>query len=227
HCDDASISYPKTTDELGFFYLPSVGYGTCTIAAIHNQQTAVRTIIINQSSPYLVKIVLQQNNQKNSSLLIIFMIFLIFGLGLGTYYLSSFILKKIRFGVKSGIKSNRDAEDTTPALFSNAGTQEKYEPKDNKQETMSKDKLQGQVAASERQQAILTTLQEKELTVMNQLMVKDGLTQSQLRHYLSLPKSTLNRTLAKLEQKNLIIQKEEAGIKKVFLSKFFLEGKKE
>lgn len=65
---------------------------------------------------------------------------------------------------------------------------------------------------------ILKTLNEAEKLIIEQVKIKGPLTQSQIRYYTAIPKSSLHRILSKLENKNLILFKEEAGVKKIILS---------
>ncbi len=188
---------PQETDNLGFFSIDKIGFGSCDINIIKDNKIVTYHQIINESKDYIIHIQINTHDEKRSLiplfLLVLFILVLI---------LLLFFIKSARSNKKKLI-NNSSSGKTAKSLRSS-------------------EKTASQKDFSERQKDIMKTLSEKEKNIITFLFFEGKLTQSQLRHKTGFPKSTLHRTLKKLENKNIIICKEYAGIKKFELTEFFL-----
>jgi uncharacterized membrane protein len=182
---------PSKTDDTGFFEIQELNFGTCDIKAIKNGKITSYSLDVNESREYDFSIVIQDTKEINFGL-IIALILAIF-VALIMYVFSSRGKTKVKKILsKDQTKYGADSDNDI-----------------NKKEL------------SKRQNDIMATLSEREKTIINQLFLHGTLAQSQLRYKTSLPKSSLHRTLTSLQQKNIIILKEDSGIKKISLTEFF------
>lgn len=211
-CSDTTAKLPSQTDEFGFFTIERVWFGTCNIAAIHKDKVISEEIVVDESKQYNVKLVVPYNFQSNVGTASVWLIPIVL------IILISFIVLKAHMNKKENVENKRLKENNEKhnIIKNDDKDLNNEESKKFKESTNSKN-------YSTRQEDIIATLMEKEKIIVDQLIVKGALTQSQIRHYTGFPKSTLHRILTKLEQKNIVIWQEEAGVKKIALTDFFNE----
>lgn len=178
-CSPPARTVPNETDELGFFSIEEVRFGTCEISAIAAGRAGTARIDVNESKHYIVTVQVPVEAGERS-LAPLALIALLVAIGASYAILAK---KGAKPAARKGLQFTRRQED------------------------------------------LLATLSERERLIVTDLFYSGKLTQSQLRHKSKLPKSTLHRTLRMLEQKSIVLQTEEAGVKKVALTEFFWNGR--
>jgi uncharacterized membrane protein len=188
------IELPTQADSTGFFTIPNIPVGSCTVIAATKEIAGSTEFTIKQGQAMKVEIILAKevigdDNKTEYLILAVFFLALLLWI----------FLKKTK---KERIKPI----------------------KEQKQEEAVNLKEEQQPSLPKQTKALMETLSSKEKKIIEFLLENNHhSSQSKIRHGTKTPRTSLSRILHKLEQKKLVQTIKEGKMVSVALTKFFLD----
>jgi uncharacterized membrane protein len=203
HEFNLEIGYPQTTDEFGSFVVEAVPLGQCRIFASAEGNVGFTDILIEKGQKYDVEIVLDQKVAEKS-----------LWNNPGFLLLLAIVVGAIIFFIFNKQTKEKPQRETKKQNKTKKKSTKKVKPK---KETQSKSKT------SDRLEQILPTLNNREKAIVNHLMsVNNEANQASVRHNTSIPRTSLSRAIASLENKNIVEMRKVGKVVKIKLTKWVL-----
>ncbi|PIN76782.1 hypothetical protein COV17_00995 [Candidatus Woesearchaeota archaeon CG10_big_fil_rev_8_21_14_0_10_36_11] len=195
-----TVEFPYTSDAAGFFSVPQIPIGRCTVVASSRNVAGREDIEIRRGEDTSVEIVLGQNIDTSfSTFKVLLWGFIVFAI------LIVFISSLLR----------RQTQKKKIVLHHERQLKERKQEESREKETVSK-----QI------RVLLQTLSEKERVVVTFLLEHDNIrSQAQIRHATHIPRTSIARILQTLERKKIITIKKDGKMVSVKLTNLFLGSK--
>ena len=202
-----AVEYPHTSDAAGFFTVPHIPVGRCTIIASARNVAGKSDVEIRRGEDTSVEIVLGQTIDSSYSM---------FKIILWGFIVLAVIIVLISSLVSRNVQKRK--------IVSHHEKKIQERKRENQQEDQ--EKLEEKHTISKQTQALLQTLSEKEHKVVTFLMNhgNEG-SQAQIRHATHIPRTSMARILQTLERKKIVQIEKQGKMVRVELTELFL-GKK-
>lgn len=186
--------YPEKSDKTGFFVVPNIPAGKCTVFVSFSSSAVSQEFFIEQGQASNLELVLE----KNIATTRLWLVFLLFFSGVSV--VAAFVLWYL-------LRKNQPRTPETAEIKVS--------------EPVEKEPEVPQLAKST--EAIIKTLSEKEKKVVYFLLENQNeASQAKVRRFTKIPRTSLSRVLQSLEQKKIIEIKKEGKVIDLKLSRFFL-----
>lgn len=210
------VEFPEKTDITGFFTVPKMPIGTCTVIASTENSAGKEDFEVKTGEVTTLEIILEKKVIATKSVFIYFAISII-----AILIIASLIWLLVKRNQKKAIKESIHEAVSGKSEKSKDGKDKESEPE--KEEENEEDKIQKDKTLSSQTKAIMETLSGKEKEIVNFLLENNfSSSQAKIRHSLNIPRTSLARILQSLEGKKIVQIEKEGKMVSIKLTKFFL-----